>query len=84
MQRLGDVITELEKLKPEVQKQVDQYNETFFKSTSPSYSMPSSYSTPYYTSSSYDSTLQPETGAARPSYNKNQSIAGIVNKDKVC
>jgi hypothetical protein len=84
MQKLLDVLTELEKLKPEVQKQVDQYNKSFVKSTSPSYSVPSSYSTPYNTSFSYNSTLQPDTGASRSSYNKNQSIAGIANRDKVC
>lgn len=84
MQKLLHVLTELEKLKPELQKQVDQYNESFVKSTSPSYSVPSSYSTPYNTSFSYNSTLQPDTGASRPFYNKNQSIAGIANRDKVC
>ncbi|KAG0616112.1 hypothetical protein M758_5G091200 [Ceratodon purpureus] len=70
--KLLDVITELEKLKPEIQKQVDQYNKKFVKSTGLSYSLPSSYSTPYNTSSSYNNTLQPNTGLARPSYNRNQ------------
>lgn len=84
MQRLRDVITELEKLKPEFEKQVDQYNKTVFKSTSPSYSTPYSISTSYNPPSSYNSALQPSTGPARPSYNKNQSLAGIVNRDKVC
>jgi hypothetical protein len=97
LQRLLDVITELEKLKPEVQKQVDHYNRAFTKATAPSYSAPSSYSVPssyslpssYSTPSSYNlpsynSALQPDTGVAWPPYNRSQSFSGGVKQDKVC
>ena len=90
MQRLLDVITELEKLKPEVRKQVDQYNGAFLKATAPSYSvpssysLPSSYSTPSYNLHSYNSALQPDIGVAWPPYNRSQSFSGGVKQDKVC
>lgn len=90
LQRLLDVITELEKLKPEVQKQVDRYNRAFLKVTAPSYAVPSSYSLPssYSTPSSYNlpsynNALQPDTGVAWPSYNRSQSFSGGVKPDKV-
>nr|PNR52677.1 hypothetical protein PHYPA_009051 [Physcomitrium patens] len=44
--RLIDVVTELERLKPGVQKQVEQYNNSLLKPRGSSYSLPSSYSTP--------------------------------------
>lgn len=91
-----DVITELEKLKPEVQKQVDQYNRAFLKVTSPaSYSVPSSYSSPasyslpssYGVPSSYNLPSYSNTtdaGVAWPPTNRSQSFSGGINHEKVC
>lgn len=72
--KLIDVITELEKLKPEVQKQVDHYNKAFLKSPPPpSKSSPS----PYNNSTSYNG-----TGTTRPSYSRSQPYAGVSNYEK--
>jgi len=99
LQRLLDVLTELEKLKPEVQKQVDKYNQAFLKARSPaSYSVPSSYSSrssynfppsysvpsSYNLPSSYNNAPQPDTGVAWPPINRSQSFSGGINQDKVC
>lgn len=98
LQRLLDVITELEKLKPEVQKKVDQYNSAFLKVTPASYSSPSTYSTPssynfpssysvpppYNLPSSHSNTLPSDREVAWPPNNRNQSFSGGINQDKVC
>ncbi|KAG0596661.1 hypothetical protein M758_UG274100 [Ceratodon purpureus] len=84
--RMLDVITELEKLKPEVQKQVDLYNRAFLKVTALSYSVPPSYSLPCTPSSynlpSYNCASQPDTGVAWPSYDRSQSFSGGVKQNK--
>lgn len=91
--RLLDVITELEKLKPEVQKQVELYNRAFRKTaslSSPSYSLPSSYSVPpsyqlpsFYNASSLNNVPQADTGVAWPPMtNRSQSFSGGINHEK--
>jgi hypothetical protein len=77
--------TELEKLKPEVQKQVAEFNKAFLKSTSASSkSLPSSFSAPYNTPSTYNSLLQLDFGVARPPLSSIQLFSGVSDYEKVC
>uniref|UniRef100_A0A7I4FQ00 MPN domain-containing protein n=1 Tax=Physcomitrium patens TaxID=3218 RepID=A0A7I4FQ00_PHYPA len=89
IRRFRDVITELEKLQPEVRKQLDLYNQRFLKPTAPSsqslpssYSTPSPFSSPSYVTPSYSwPSYDNKTLNTEGSYERSHSFSG-VNQDK--